>query len=91
MALVEATRRVIAECDPTFWCMENVRGAVPWLGQPRQLLVIMSLLFSTEDVADAWFLVTVFLFVVIPSGALDALRTVIGPVTAVTLGILSAH
>lgn len=36
LALVEATRRVIAECAPTFWCMENVRGAVPWLGQPRQ-------------------------------------------------------
>jgi hypothetical protein len=62
-----------------------------WLGQPRQLLVILSLLFSKEDVADAWFLVTVLLFAVISSGALDALRTGIGPVTVVMLGFLSAR
>jgi hypothetical protein len=51
----------------------------------------MFLLGSKEDVADAWYRVTVLLFVVIPSDALDALRTVIGHVTAVTLGVLSAR
>lgn len=35
MALVNAARRLIAEIQPRFWVIENVRGAVPYLGQPQ--------------------------------------------------------
>ncbi len=38
LALVEATRRVIAECDPVYWAIENVKGSTryltPILGAP---------------------------------------------------------
>lgn len=34
MALVEATLSVVKELRPTWWVMENVRGAVPWIGSP---------------------------------------------------------
>lgn len=40
LALVEAALRVIRECDPDWWVLENVRGAVKWLrpvlGEPKQ-------------------------------------------------------
>lgn len=29
--LVKATTRIVAECNPTWWVLENVRGAVKWL------------------------------------------------------------
>lgn len=31
--LVNATRRIIRECDPTWWVIENVRGATAYLNQ----------------------------------------------------------
>jgi site-specific DNA-cytosine methylase len=38
--LLFAARRIIGECDPTWWVIENVRGAVKWfkphLGPVRQ-------------------------------------------------------
>lgn len=34
LALVEATQRIIAECQPRFFVIENVKGAVPYLGKP---------------------------------------------------------
>jgi hypothetical protein len=30
MELVDATERIIRECNPQYWCIENVRGARPW-------------------------------------------------------------
>lgn len=30
MSLVFACQRIIDECNPKFWLMENVKGAVPW-------------------------------------------------------------
>jgi hypothetical protein len=39
--LVRAALRVIEECQPTWWVIENVRGAVKWfapiLGEPKQV------------------------------------------------------
>jgi hypothetical protein len=39
MALVEAALRIVRECRPRYWVLENVRGAVPYLapllGPPR--------------------------------------------------------
>lgn len=34
LSLVEAARRIIGEIQPRWWVMENVRGAVPYLGKP---------------------------------------------------------
>lgn len=31
MALVEAADRIIRECQPDYWVIENVRGAVPYI------------------------------------------------------------
>ena len=40
LALVEAAIRVIGECRPDWWVIENVRGAIRWLrpllGEPKQ-------------------------------------------------------
>jgi hypothetical protein len=36
MALVEASRRIIREVNPTWWVIENVRGAVRFLGPNYQ-------------------------------------------------------
>lgn len=36
MELVEAARRIIRESGARFWCIENVRGAVPYLGSPTE-------------------------------------------------------
>ena len=40
LELVEAARRIIAEVAPTWWVLENVRGATkylnPLMGEPRQ-------------------------------------------------------
>lgn len=30
MALVKAATRIVAECEPRWWVIENVRGAVKW-------------------------------------------------------------
>jgi site-specific DNA-cytosine methylase len=30
MSIVFACKRIIDECEPKFWIMENVKGAVPW-------------------------------------------------------------
>ena len=39
--LLHAALRVIRECDPKWWVVENVRGAVKWfrpvLGEPKQV------------------------------------------------------
>jgi len=39
LALVQAALRVIEECNPRYWAIENVRGAIRWfrpiLGEPR--------------------------------------------------------
>jgi hypothetical protein len=39
LALVEAALRIVRECRPRYWVLENVRGAVPYLapllGAPR--------------------------------------------------------
>lgn len=32
--LVQAAVRIVEECRPRFWVIENVRGAVPYLGPP---------------------------------------------------------
>lgn len=34
MELYGAARRIISECEPRFWIIENVRGAVPFFGEP---------------------------------------------------------
>lgn len=34
MSLVEAAKRIIAEIEPRWWVLENVRGAIPFLGKP---------------------------------------------------------
>lgn len=36
MALVNACKRIIAECQPRYWVIENVRGAVPYIGKWRE-------------------------------------------------------
>ena len=40
LVLVSAAMRIIAECQPRWWVIENVRGAVKWLkpilGEPKQ-------------------------------------------------------
>ena len=33
LAIVNACRRIIAECEPRYWIIENVKGAQRWLGQ----------------------------------------------------------
>jgi hypothetical protein len=42
LSLVLATLRIIRECKPRFWVIENVRGAVRWLnpllGPPRRII-----------------------------------------------------
>ena len=39
LSLTQATVRIVAECEPRFWILENVRGARRWLkpllGKPR--------------------------------------------------------
>lgn len=34
MSLVNATYRIVADCQPRYWVLENTRGAVKFLGQP---------------------------------------------------------
>ena len=36
LALVGAARRIIRETGARWWCVENVRGAIRWLGSPDQ-------------------------------------------------------
>lgn len=42
MSLVEACVRIVRECEPRFWLLENVQGAIRWfrplLGEPRYRL-----------------------------------------------------
>jgi len=35
MSIIEACLRIIHESRPRYWVIENVRGAVPFLGKPR--------------------------------------------------------
>ncbi len=35
MSLVEAFRRIVHELKPRWWILENVKGAVPYLGRPQ--------------------------------------------------------
>jgi hypothetical protein len=37
LALIHAAQRVIREAGPRYWVIENVRGAVPYLGAPRAI------------------------------------------------------
>jgi hypothetical protein len=34
--LVNDAKRIVRECSPSFWLLENVRGAAPYLGRPLQ-------------------------------------------------------
>ncbi|XP_047080004.1 auxin-responsive protein IAA7-like, partial [Lolium rigidum] len=87
--ITSSWKRTAADWLNLFWsCLD--RHSAAQLCPSRQLHVVLPQLGSREDVADASLLVTVLPFAVIPSGALVALRTVIGLVTAVTLGALSA-
>lgn len=36
MSLVNAAKRIIAECKPRWWVIENVRGAIPFIGKPAK-------------------------------------------------------
>lgn len=38
LELVNACKRLIAEVQPRYWVIENVRGAVPYLGQPQTVV-----------------------------------------------------
>jgi site-specific DNA-cytosine methylase len=37
LALVNAVFRIVAGAQPRYWILENVRGAMPWLGPPREI------------------------------------------------------
>jgi hypothetical protein len=37
LTLIQAVRRVVTACDPRYWVLENVRGAVHYLGPPREI------------------------------------------------------
>jgi hypothetical protein len=37
MRLVEAARRLVEAIRPRYWVLENVRGAMPYLGPPREI------------------------------------------------------
>jgi hypothetical protein len=37
MSLINACKRIINECAPLYWIIENVKGAVPHLGQPSAI------------------------------------------------------
>lgn len=36
MSLVNACRRIIREAQPRYWVIENVKGAIPYLGAPQE-------------------------------------------------------
>lgn len=36
MSCVEAVHRLVAEIQPRYWVLENVKGAVPYLGKPQR-------------------------------------------------------
>ena len=38
MSIVDACRRLVDEIQPRYWVLENVRGAVPYLGTPRAIV-----------------------------------------------------
>lgn len=38
LSLVQAVRRIVTEAGPRYWVLENVRGAVPYLGPPRAIV-----------------------------------------------------
>lgn len=37
LSLVQAARRIVEEINPPAWVLENVRGAVPYLGPAREI------------------------------------------------------
>jgi len=38
MSIVNACKRIIAECNPRFWVLENVKGAARFLGSPAAIV-----------------------------------------------------
>lgn len=38
MSIVNACKRIVAECNPRYWVIENVRGAVPHIGKPSAIV-----------------------------------------------------
>lgn len=38
LSIIEGCRRIISECNPRYWIIENTRGAVPYLGKPAKVL-----------------------------------------------------
>ncbi len=38
LSIYEACQRIIQEAQPRYWVIENVRGAVPYFGEPRQII-----------------------------------------------------
>lgn len=38
LSIVNACKRIVAECKPRYWILENVRGAVRWLGKPSAII-----------------------------------------------------
>lgn len=38
LSIVEGCQRIIRECNPRYWIIENTRGAVPYLGKPASVL-----------------------------------------------------
>lgn len=35
LSIYQACLRIVKECNPRYWIIENVRGAVPYFGKPR--------------------------------------------------------
>lgn len=38
LSIIEACKRIIEEAQPRFWVIENVKGAIPYLGQARLII-----------------------------------------------------
>jgi len=37
LSVWEGCQRIINESQPMYWIIENVRGAMPWFGKPREI------------------------------------------------------
>jgi len=37
MSIIDACKQIIQESKPIYWIIENVRGAIPYLGKPRTI------------------------------------------------------
>lgn len=49
LSLLEAAKRIIAEINPRWWVIENVRGAIPYLGRPTKKIGAFCLWGSFPD------------------------------------------